>query len=433
MTEHRHQVVIVGAGFAGLTAARGLAGLPLDVTIVDSRNHHTFQPLLYQVATAGLDGDEICFPVRGIFAKQTNCRVRLGAVERTDLDDRNVTLHDATVIRYDHLIVAAGAVTNTFGVPGVDEHAYGLKSLTDALDLRSHVLMRFEEADANPGRVDDGILTVVVVGGGPTGVELAGGLAELFSRVLRRDFPRMDIHRARVVLVEATDRLLGMLHPSLSDKARDTLERAGVEVLLNTQVSELTAEEVRFSDGSRIPTHTVVWTAGIRANPLAEALGVELTKGGRIVVGSDLSVPGHPEVFAVGDIAATTGHDGSVLPQVAPVAMQGAGHATEMIRRRLHGEATTDFHYVDKGTMATIGRNHAVAQLPGGIRLSGFVGWLAWLMLHLVMLIGFRNRANVMVNWAWNYLTYDRASRIIPGPEPAMPTDPEDPDISSLH
>ena len=423
MPQQRHHVVVVGAGFAGLAAARGLAELPIDVTVVDARNHHTFQPLLYQVATAGLDGDEICFPVRGIFARQRNARVRLGTVESIDLDRRRVELQDGSALRYDHLVLAAGAVTNTFGIPGVDEHAFGLKSLADALELRSHVLMRFEEADAEPRRVDDGVLTVVVVGGGPTGVELAGGLAELFSRVLRRDFPRMDVHRARVVLVEATDRLLGMLHPSLSDKARATLERLGVEVLLGTQVAELTPHGVRFGDGSRVATHTVVWTAGIRANPLAESLGVELTKGGRVVVDADLSIPGHPEVFVAGDLAAATDRDGSPLPQVAPVAMQGAEHVAANIRRRLHGEPTTDFHYLDRGTMATIGRNHAVAELPGGLRLSGLVGWLAWLVLHLVMLIGFRNRANVLVNWAWNYLTYDRASRIIPGPEPPRPAD----------
>jgi NADH dehydrogenase len=430
MPEQRHHVVVVGAGFAGLATARGLAELPIDLTVVDARNHHTFQPLLYQVATAGLDGDEICFPVRGIFARQRNARVRLGTVASVDLEDRRIDLHDGSNLRYDDLVLAAGAVTNTFGIPGVDEHAYGLKSLTDALELRSHVLLRFEQVDADPARVDDGILTVVVVGGGPTGVELAGGLAELFSRVLRRDFPRMDVHRARVVLVEATDRLLGMLHPSLSEQARTALERLGVEVLLGTQVAELTPHEVRFADGSHIPTHTAVWTAGIRANPLAESLGVELTKGGRVVVGPDLSVPGHPEVFAVGDIAAATDHDGSLLPQLAPVAMQGAEHVAANIRRRLHGEPTTEFHYVDRGTMATIGRNHAVAQLPGGLRLSGLVGWLAWLVLHLVMLIGFRNRANVLVNWAWNYLTYDRASRIIPGPQPERPTEPEDPTAS---
>jgi NADH dehydrogenase len=421
MPQQRHHVVVVGAGFAGLAAARGLAELPIDVTVVDARNHHTFQPLLYQVATAGLDGDEICFPVRGLFARQRNARVRLGTVESVDLEHRRVGLHDGSALRYDHLVLAAGAVTNTFGIPGVDEHAFGLKSLADALELRSHVLMRFEEADAEPERVDDGVLSVVVVGGGPTGVELAGGLAELFSRVLRRDFPRMDVHRARVVLVEATDRLLGTLHPSLSDKARSTLERLGVEVLLGTQVAEVTPRSVRFGDGSRIATHTVAWTAGIRANPLAESLGVELTKGGRVVVGADLSVPGHPEVFVAGDLAATTGHDGSPLPQLAPVAMQGAEHVAANIRRRLHDEPTTDFHYVDRGTMATIGRNHAVAELPGGLRCSGLVGWLAWLVLHLVMLIGFRNRANVLVNWAWSYFTYDRASRIIPGPEHLRP------------
>jgi NADH dehydrogenase len=309
-------------------------------------------------------------------------------------------LADGTEVPYDDLILAAGAVTNSYGVPGVERYAFGLKSLSDAMALRTHVLMRFEEADANPERLDDGVLTVVVAGGGPTGVELAGGMAELF---------------ARVVLLEATDRLLASFHPKLADDARSTLESVGVEVLLNSAVAEVRADEVVLSDGTVIPTHTMVWAAGVRAHPLAETLGVELTKGGRVVVGRDLSVPGHPEVHVIGDLAASLGPNGEALPQLAPVAMQGAHHVAKAIVARLHGQDdTTPFHYVDKGTMATIGRHSAVAQLPGGIRLRGSLGWLAWLGLHLVMLLGPRNKANVLVNWAWSYVTYDRASRIIP-------------------
>jgi NADH dehydrogenase len=407
---HRHHVVVVGAGFGGLAAARGLRHAPVDVTVLDARNHHTFQPLLYQVATAGLDGDDICFPVRGIFGRQRNARVRLGEVRAVDLDARRLDLADGGTLDYDDLVLAAGAVTNTFGIPGVEEHAFGLKSLGDAMALRTHVLLRFEEADANPAHLDDGTLTVVIAGGGPTGVELAGGLAELFGKVLRRDFPRLDVRAARVVLLEMTDRLLGTFHPRLGEEARRTLESVGVEVLLGRAVAEVHADRVVLTDGAEIPTRTMVWAAGVRAHPLAETLGVELTKGGRVVVTDSLALPAHPEVHVVGDLAATP----EVLPQLAAVAIQGGRHAADMVVRRLRGEPPTPFHYVDKGTMATIGRHDAVAQLPGGVRLRGLVGWLAWLGLHLIELIGFRNRANVLVNWAWNYLTYDRASRIIP-------------------
>jgi NADH dehydrogenase len=414
MAQHRHRVVVVGAGFGGLAATRALADSPIDVTVVDCRNHHTFQPLLYQVATAGLDGDDICFPVRGIFSSQDNARVRLDRVTGFDLDERRVQLAEGDPLPYDHLVVAAGAVTDTYGIPGVDEHAFGLKSLGDALDVRSHVLLCFERADADPAHLSDGTLTFVIAGGGPTGVEMAGGLSELSHGVLRKDFAGLDLRPSRLVLVEAGDRLLPGFHPDLSERARRTLESRGVEVMLDTAVSEVRHDEVLLADGSSIPARTMIWTAGVRAHPLAEALGAELTKGGRVVVGDDLTLPGRPEVFVVGDMAATPGADGGLLPQVAPVAMQGAEFAAATILGRLHGEPGGSFGYVDRGSMATIGRNDAVAQLPAGIKLSGRLGWLAWLVLHLVMLIGFRNRANVLVNWAWNYLTYDRASRIIP-------------------
>lgn len=414
MAQHRHRVVVVGAGFGGLAATRALADAPLDVTVVDSRNHHTFQPLLYQVATAGLDSDDICFPVRGIFSSQDNARVRLDRVTGFDLDARSVELAEGEPLAYDDLILAAGAVTDTFGIPGVAEHAFGLKSLGDALSLRSHVLMCFERADADPAHLTDGTLTIVIAGGGPTGVEMAGGLSELSHGVLRKDFSGLDLRTARLIIVEAGDRLLPGFHPELSERALDTIEKRGVEVLLNTAVSEVHHDEVCLADGGTIPARTMIWTAGVKAHPLAEALGTELTKGGRVVVGDDLTVPGHPEVFVVGDMAASSGQGGELLPQVAPVASQGAEFAAETILARRRGGRTDSFRYVDKGSMATIGRNDAVAQLPAGIRLSGRLGWLAWLVLHLVMLIGFRNRANVLVNWAWNYLTYDRASRIIP-------------------
>ena len=413
MVSRRHKVVIVGAGFGGLAAARALADQPVDVVIVDARNHHTFQPLLYQVATAGLDGDDICYATRGIFHRQRNATVLLGEVTGANLDQRTLTLADGASLEYDHLILACGAVTNSFGVPGVDEHAFGLKSLSDAMAIRTHVLRKFEEADAHPDRLDDGLLTVAIAGGGPTGVELAGGMVELFTNVLRRDFPRLDVGRARVVLIEATDRLLGTFSPGLGDNALRTLERRGVEVLIKSAVERVDPQSVRLADGSVIPCHTMIWAAGVKAHPIALALGVETARGGRIVVDRQLRVPNHPEVFVIGDLGASLDAEGQILPQVAPVAIQGAAHAVAMIDADLHHETGSDFTYKDKGSMATIGRHDAVAELPNGLRLRGFPGWVAWLGLHLLMLIGFRNRANVLVNWAWNYLTYDRGSRII--------------------
>ncbi|MEZ5383753.1 MAG: NAD(P)/FAD-dependent oxidoreductase [Microthrixaceae bacterium] len=415
----RNHVVVVGAGFGGVAAARSLADVPVDVTVVDARNHHTFQPLLYQVATAGLDGDDVTYPTRGIFHRQNNATVRMAKVIGGDLDERRLDLADGDQLHYDHLVLAAGAVTNTFGVPGVEEHAHGLKSLRDALAIRAQVLRAFEEADARPELIDQGLLTVVIAGGGPTGVELAGGMVELFEHVLAHDFPRLDIRRARVILVEMTDRLLGPFHPRLGAKAKDTLSARRVEVMLSTTVDEVRPASVVLSGptvGERVevPAHTMIWAAGVRANPLGTALGLDTGPGGRIRVNDDLSLADHPEVFAIGDFAAANDPGGSALPQLAPVAMQAGEHAADMIRSRLEGHGTEAFSYTDKGTMATVGRASVVAQLPGGLRFSGLIGWLAWLALHLVQLVGFRNRLNVLVNWAWNYLTYDRASRIIP-------------------
>ena len=418
----RHHVVVVGAGFGGLAAARALDDVPVDVTVVDAHNHHTFQPLLYQVATAGLDAGDVTYAARGIFHRQANVSVHMARVVGGDLDGRTLALADGSELGYDHLVLAAGAVTNTYGIPGVAEHAFGLKSLRDALAVRAQVLSCFEEADARPELIDDGLLNVVIAGGGPTGVELAGGMVELIEHVLRHDFPRLDLRRARVVLVEMGDTLLPPFHPKLGAKAKATLERRGVEVLLGTTVDQVHRTSVVVSgpmlgEGAVIPAHTMVWAAGIRASPLADALDLANGPAGRIPVGDDLSLPGHPEVFVIGDLAAATDHSGTPLPQVAPVAIQGGTHVAAMIHRRLDGEATSAFHYTDKGSMATVGRASAVAQLPGGLRLSGLIGWLAWLALHLVQLVGFRNRANVLVNWAWNYVTYDRASRIIPEAE----------------
>jgi len=410
--------VVVGAGFGGLTAAKGFRRSPVDVTVLDANNFHTFQPLLYQVATAGLDADDVAYAVRGVFRRQRNVEVHMARVTAIDLDAKVLTVDRAGVmdgLEYDSLVLAAGAISTTYGVPGVHEHAVPLKTLEDALRLRLKILERFEQASSDPSLIADGKLNVVVCGGGPTGVELAGATMELFTKVLAKDFPTLNVRAVRVVLVEAAPRLLGTFSEKSGERARRTLTRRGVEVRVGVGVDKIVEGAVHLVDGSVIPAGTVAWTAGVRANPLAESMGLELTKGGRIVVNPDLSVPGHPEVFVVGDIAASPARpDGDgMLPQVAQPAIQGGRHAARQIIRRLEGEGTEPFRYHDKGSMATIGRSDAIAEFPNGWRLQGFIGWLAWLGLHLLYLMGFRNRANVLVNWAWNYITYDRGSRIV--------------------
>lgn len=410
MSSRRHRVVVVGAGFGGLAVVKGLRDQPVDVVLVDAHNFHTFQPLLYQVATAGLDVDDIAYAIRGIFRRQRNVEVRMARVTGVDTDARVVHCDVGAPLEYDTLVVAAGAVSTSYGVPGVDEHAFPLKSAADAVALRQHVIGRFEAAATDPTLVARGALDVVVCGGGPTGVEMAGGLMELFTKVLAADFPQLDVRRARVVLVEAGDRLLAAFSDSSSSHARESLTKVGVEVRTGTGVAQVTPEEVVLTDGTRITAQTLVWAAGVRAHPLAATLGVELGRGGRIVVGPDLAVPERPEIFAIGDIAGDREHP---LPQVAQPAIQGGRHVARQIARRLAGGTTEPFRYVDKGSMATIGRHRAVADFPNGWRLKGVVGWIAWLGLHIVYLMGFRNRANVLVNWAWNYLTYDRAARLL--------------------
>jgi NADH dehydrogenase len=412
----RPHVVIVGAGFGGLAVARGLDKLPVEVTLVDRQNFTTFQPLLYQVATSGLNAADVAHPVRGLFHRQRNLRVRRGEVIGVDWDRRVVRLADVRdgEVAFDHLVLAPGAVVTYFGVPGAREHATPLYTLDDAVQLRNHVLERFEGADADPDLIDDGELNFVVVGGGPTGVETAGALAELFSVVLRRDYPTLGVGRARVVLVEARETLLAPFHASSQRAALDTLRARQVEVRLDETVAEVTPDHVRFASGEVLPTRTVIWAAGVRAHPLAEALGLPTTRGGRIEVGDDLRVVGHDGVWAVGDVAAPRDHRGDgPLPQLAPVAMQSGGHVARQIGRLLEGKPTQPFRFRDKGTMATIGRQSAVAELPGRIRLRGTPAWFAWLGLHLLYVAGLRNRLSVLLNWAWGYLTWDRGPRII--------------------
>ena len=406
----RPHVVVVGAGFGGLRAVKALAAAKVDITLVDARNHHTFQPLLYQVATAGLDVDEVCAAVRGIVSSQDNARAIQARMTSLDTARQVIELDTGQSLEFDHLVLALGAVTADFGVPGVAEHAFGLKSAADARQLRNHVLTCFEQAEADE-RARQRLTTVVLVGGGPTGVEMAGGLAELFDRVLRKDFRGLNIDEARVVLVEGSPDLLTAFDKSLRAKALNRLERFGVDVRLNTTVAGVGPSSVTFTDGTSVDAATVVWAAGVRANPLAAVLGFETGRGGRIVVDDQLRVPGHDNIYAIGDLAIDPD---DALPQVAAVAVQGGDHVARCIRAAVDGSAVPKpFSYNDKGSMATIGRNSAVVELPNGLKLSGFAGWVAWLGLHLIMLIGFRNRANVLVNWAWNYLTYDRGSRVI--------------------
>jgi NADH dehydrogenase len=424
----RPHVVIVGAGFGGLAVARGLDRVPVEVTLIDRNNFTTFQPLLYQVATAGLNAADVAHPVRGLFHQQRNLRMLVGEVTGVDWGRRQVLLADHHPVSFDHLVLAVGAVATWFGVPGAAEYARPLYTLEDAVEVRNHVVSRFEAADADPSLVDRGELNFVVVGGGPTGVEMAGALAELFAVVFKRDYPSLGVGRARVVLVETRDRLLEPFHASSQRAALDALRARQVEVRLEETVDEVTPEHVRFTSGDVLPARTVIWAAGVRAHPVARAMGLRTTRSGRVEVAADLSVPDHEGVWAVGDVAASHAKRGSgVLPQLAPVAMQSGAHVARQIGRLGDGKPTQPFRFRDKGTMATIGRRAAIAELPGRIRLHGTLAWLAWLGLHILYLAGLRNRASVLLNWAWGYLTWDRGPRIIlrrdSAPTPATATE----------
>jgi NADH dehydrogenase len=412
-TDRRPHVVILGGGFGGLYAARALARVPVRVTLLDRKNHHLFQPLLYQVATAGLNPSDIASPIRRILRDQKNATVELARAVSIDTKEQRVVLDDGSV-DYDYLIVATGARHSYFAHPEWEASAPGLKSVEDALEMRRRVLLAFERADRETDpNVQRAWLTFVIVGGGPTGVELAGALAELAHHVLKSDFRHIDPRSARILLVEGTPRLLGSYASELSDNARETLTAMGVTVHLETKVKMIDEEGVEMGD-ERIAAKTVLWAAGVKASPLADSLGVPLDGAGRVKVSPDLSVPGAPEVFVVGDLAIVE-QDGAPVPGVAPAAMQGGAHAAKMIARRVQGRGTTPFHYLDKGSLATIGRAAAVAEI-GQIRLTGLVAWLAWLLIHIVFLIGFKNRLLVLLQWAWAYFAYDRGARVITQP-----------------
>ena len=411
-------VVVVGAGFGGLAVVRRLGRarrrgrLDARITLIDRRNHHTFQPLLYQVATAGLQTQDVGISLRAILRRE-GVDIRLGEVVSVDPERQVVVLEDGTEVGYDRLIIAAGAITEDYGVPGVAEHAFGLKSLAEATVLRNAVLQRFEEASSTPEDPEHGTLTFVVAGGGPTGVELAGSLAELVDLVLRHDYPSLDVSRVRIVLVEARDQLLSGFSSRSGHAAVQGLVERGVDVRLEVGIASVAADHVVLSDGETIPTRVVIWAAGVAASPLAMTLGVKLGRGRRIPVDGRLQVKGLDDVYAIGDIAASVDTDGELLPQVAPVAIQHAEHVTQVLVDRAAGRPTAVFRYRDKGSMATIGRASAVAELPGGIRLRGLVAWVAWLLLHLLMLAGFRNRVSVLFSWIWNYARRDHSARLI--------------------
>jgi NADH dehydrogenase len=413
------RVVIVGAGFGGLTAAKELGKRRVAVTVVDRSNHFLFQPLLYQVAMAGLSATDIAVPIRSVLKRYANTEVFLGDVARVDLDARVVYLTDGESLPYDYVVVAAGAKTNYFGHDDWGAHALGLKTLDDALEIRRRVLLAFEAAE----REDDPdarrrLLTFAVIGGGPTGVEVAGALAELGRFAIADDFRRIRGEHPRVVLIEATDRLLaGGFDPELSAKAKAQLEELGVEVRLGKKVTGIDGGGVTLESG-RIEGSTVLWTAGVRTKRLSETLGVPLDRASRVRVLPDCSVPGHPEAFVIGDMACFVpeGSD-QPLPGVSPVAMQQARFVADLIGRRVAGKPRegAHFRYVDKGIMATIGRSRAVARIGKRVHLSGFLAWFAWVVLHIVYLIDFRNRLVVLIDWTWNYFTYARGARLITG------------------
>ena len=423
-------MVVVGAGFAGLTLVRALKRAPVEVLLLDRNNFHLFTPLLYQVASALLDPGEIARPVRALVRPLRNVEFRLASVTGVDLGARLVRT-DRGDVSYDYLVLAAGSQTNFFGNRSAEAESLGLKELGEGLALRNQVLELFEAARWEPDpTVRRRLLTFVIVGGGPTGVEYAGALAELIKLVLARDFRGMDQSEIRVVLVEGADDLLGAFAPGLRASAAAALRKRGVEVLTGTLVRSVAEGVVALADGRSIPAGTVVWTAGVRASPLAGALGVEARRSGRVGVEPSLQLPGHPEVFVVGDMAYLE-QDGQELPMLIPVAMQEAKQVGRAIRALVAGRPAPAFRYDDPGIMATIGRNAGVAQI-GPLRLSGFLGWLTWLFVHLVNVVSFRSKLIVLVNWAWEYLLYDRPVRLIlqaaaprtgrPGPRHAPPS-----------
>ena len=407
------RVVILGGGFGGLAAARGLDGVPARITLIDRRNHHLFQPLLYQVATAALTPSEIARPIRRILRHQSNIEVIMGEAVSIDTAAHKIILADGEA-GYDYLIIATGATHSYFGHDQWENDAPGLKTIEDAIEIRRRFLTAYEAAEREPD--PDAVrewLTFAIVGGGPTGVELAGALSEIARRVLSRDFRKINTARARVILMEGTPRVLPAMAPESSRSAARQLEKLGVEVMTSTMVTGIDERGVTYAQGT-IPARTVIWAAGVAASPLGKTLGAPLDRAGRVIVNEDLSVPGAPEVFVIGDLASVKQSDGRAVPGLAPAAMQMGRHAARNLAHAVRGEATQPFRYVDKGTLATIGRGAAVAEV-GRLKLSGLIAWMAWLLIHIFYLIGFRNRFLVLAEWAWVYLRNDSGARLITG------------------
>lgn len=430
--EKRPRVVIIGGGFAGIQAARRFKNAPVDVLVLDRNNYHGFWPLLYQVASAALEPQQIAYPIRGIIRNIPNIRFQLGDVQGFDFERKHV-ITDTGEVEYDELIVAGGSANNFFGNTSVEQHAFGFKDLPEALALRNHLIMAFEHAvtETDPER-RRALLTFVAIGGGPTGVELAGALAELRQHVMRRDYPQLDMSEVRVILVEMMDRLLLAFPPELGKKAEHDLLSMGVEVRLNTGVTGYEDEVLSFRDGSTLTAHTVIWSAGVQGAELAEAFGVELQRGRRVPVDQELRLPQHPHVWVVGDIAYLEAPNGKPYPQVATVAMQQGRHVAENVMRTLRGQQPRPFRYIDKGSLATIGRSRAVARV-WGMNWTGVIAWWLWLVVHILYLVGFRNRVTVFINWAYNYFTYDRAARSVIVAQPEESTLPKSLETSTPH
>jgi NADH dehydrogenase len=412
-TNSKPRIAIVGAGFGGLQAALHLARWPVQITLIDRRNYHTFQPLLYQVATAGLSPGEIAAPIRWIVRGRRNIEVLLGEVQDFDLQQRRVKLPDLEV-PYDYLIVAAGASHAYFGHDEWEPFAPGLKTIEDALEIRRRVLLAFEldERQAASGGTQSP-LNFVIVGGGPTGVELAGTLAEISRRVLANEFKSIDPKSTRIILLEGGPRILPAYPEDLSRSAEDQLRHLGVEVRTSTLVTSVEPGVVHMGE-SHLSAAVILWAAGVAASPLGKKLGAPIDRAGRVLVNPDLSIPGHPEIFVIGDLAFLKDEAGKMIPGVAPVAMQEGRATASNIAREIRGEPRHNFHYVNKGNLATIGHAAAIAEF-GKVHISGFLAWLAWLFIHIFFLIGFRNRIIVMIQWAWSYFTYERGARLITG------------------
>jgi len=408
------QVLILGAGFAGMAAAQALKDAPVEVTLIDKNDYHTFHPLLYQVATLELGPSEIAFPVREQLHRQTNLLFHQAPVTGIDLANKHVQVEGMAPFTYDYLVLALGAQVNYLRADGAQENGFPMYNVHDAIRVKDHILKLFEATDKDPSLIEDGSLTFALVGGGATGVEMSGALSELFHVELNKDYPNLPVQKARVILFNHGPDLLGPFNPKLRNYARKALEQRGVEVRTGEGVAEVGPDYVKLSSGEVVKARTVIWAAGIQANSIAKSLGLPTGKGGTIPVNLDLTLEGHPEVYVVGDIAAMTdAKTNKLLPQLGSTAMQAGKHAGENIAHTVKGESRQPFKYTDKGTIATVGRGAAIVEMPGGHTMTGHSAWMAWLSIHLVLLSGGETKATTTVDWGWNLLTKKRGKRIV--------------------